>query len=253
MKCPTCGENTPNAWQVLLVQALEPKVGVTAGLSDPSREVRNEHVRTHEVHFDWMHCANQECGQLVVRGHDTRTEFTSGLPLQATDTWTAHPKHHGVRPVSPLVPKDMARDFAEAVSILDLSHRMSAVLARRVLADLLEKYAGLDQFSLTTRIEKFTADTSRPRELRENLHHLREIADFSAHTQTDDQLEPLEIDRAEADWTLDMVERLFDYFIVGPDIDRKLREGMDAKVEAAGRKAIKPLPPDLELPSEPDG
>ena len=130
---------------------------------------------------------------------------------------------------------------------------MSAVLARRILADLLGRYAELQQFSLTTRIDNFIADTTRPRDLRENLHYLREIADFSAHTQTDDQLMPLDIDRDEAEWTLDIVERLFDYFIVAPDRDRKLRTGMDEKIEKAIRRPIKPLAPDAELPSVTDG
>ena len=70
------------------------------------------------------------------------------------------------------------------------------------------------------------------------IHYLREIADFSAHTQTDDQRVPLDIDPAEAEWTLDVVERLFDHFIVAPERDRKLRAGMDEKIEQAERKPI---------------
>ena len=145
----------------------------------------------------------------------------------------------------------MARDFGEAAAILDISHRMSAVLARRILADVLEKYAGLDDYGLTKRIERFVNDTNRPAQLRLNLHHLREIADFSAHTQMDDQLTPLDVTQEEAEWTLDVVERLFDYFIVGPERDKNLREGMDAKIGKANRKPI-PLPPDLQ-PLETDG
>ena len=80
--------------------------------------------------------------------------------------------------------------------------------------------------------------------VRENLHHLREIADFSAHTQTDEQQERLEVEPEEAEFTLNVVERRIDYFIVAPEKDRKLREGMDAKIEKAGRGPIKPLPSD---------
>jgi len=87
---------------------------------------------------------------------------------------------------------------------------MSAVLSRRVLADLLEKYAKQTQFSLTARIDKFTADTTHPRQLRENLHHFREIADFGAHTQKDDQAAVIDVGREEAEWTLDLLDRLFD-------------------------------------------
>jgi len=190
-----------------------------------------------------MACANEPCKQLVVRFHDSYIVDDGTTSSTKTDTSIGYPRDR-VRQVDPHVPEEFARDFIEAAAILDRSHRMSAVLARRVLSDLLEKYANLGQFSLTTRIDKFIDDTNQPRSLRENLHHLREIADFSAHTQRNDGSEVLDATREEAEWTLDVVERLFDHFIVTPEKDRAIREGIDAKIKEAGRKEIKPLPPD---------
>jgi hypothetical protein len=190
-----------------------------------------------------MACANEPCKQLVVRFHDSYIVDDGTTSSTKTDTSIGYPRDR-VRQVDPHVPEEFARDFIEAAAILDRSHRMSAVLARRVLSDLLEKYANLGQFSLTTRIDKFIDDTNQPRSLRENLHHLREIADFSAHTQRNDGSEVLDVTREEAEWTLDVVERLFDHFIVTPEKDRAIREGIDAKIKEAGRKEIKPLPPD---------
>jgi hypothetical protein len=132
----------------------------------------------------------------------------------------------------------------EAAAILDLSPRMSAVLSRRILGDLLERYAGQSRFFLTDRIDKFIADTTHPSYLRENLHHFREIADFGAHTQKNDQAEIINVDRAEAAWTLDILDSLFDYFIVAPERNRTLREAMDKKIEDAGRKPLTAPPPD---------
>jgi len=124
---------------------------------------------------------------------------------------------------------------------------MSVVLSRRILADLLEAFAGQAQFSLAARIEKFVADANHPRQLRDNLQHFREIADFGAHTQKDDQAEVLDVGREEAEWTLDLLDRLFDYFIVTPDRDQKMRDAMDERIKAAGRRPIEPPPVD---PSE---
>lgn len=253
MKCPTCGENTPDAWKQL-VTAFRP--GEPASMVSSSETLHQvarfalEAPRGHSIHFDRMYCANSSCNQLVIRGHDTHPRARYP-PFEKTETWLVHPRHSH-RSVDPLVPADMARDFGEAAAILDLSHRMSAVLARRILADVLAKHAGCTQFSLAKQIDQFIADTNRPRQLRENLHHLREMADFSAHTQTDDQLETLDIDRDEAEWTLEIIQRLFDYLIVAPEQDRKLREGMEARIAKADRKPIKPLPPDPELPLEED-
>lgn len=222
MKCPTCGENTPDAWHPV------------ANLHSMDRR---------QVSVDHMACANEPCKQLVVRFHDSYIVDDGTTSSTKTDTSIGYPRDR-VRQVDPHVPEEFARDFIEAAAILDRSHRMSAVLARRVLSDLLEKYANLGQFSLTTRIDKFIDDTNQPRSLRENLHHLREIADFSAHTQRNDGSEVLDATREEAEWTLDVVERLFDHFIVTPEKDRAIREGIDAKIKEAGRKEIKPLPPD---------
>jgi hypothetical protein len=87
------------------------------------------------------------------------------------------------------------------------------------------------------------------RSLRENLHHFREVADFGAHTQKDDQQAAnIDVGREEAEWTLDVLDRLFDYFIATPAQDRKMREAMDERIKSAGRKPIEPLP--LDDPSE---
>jgi hypothetical protein len=61
------------------------------------------------------------------------------------------------------------------------SPRMSAVLSRRVLADLLERYTGLTDFNPKARIDAFIEDKSHPYRLRENLGHLVEMGNFGAH------------------------------------------------------------------------
>jgi hypothetical protein len=76
------------------------------------------------------------------------------------------------------------------------------------------------------------------------MHRFREVANFGAHTTTSGQGEVIPIDRAEAEWTLDLVERLFDYLIVTPATDKKMREAIDEKIKAASRKPIKALPDD---------
>jgi Domain of unknown function (DUF4145) len=138
----------------------------------------------------------------------------------------------------------LRKDYIEAYTILDDSPRMSAVLSRRILADLLKKYAGLTQFNLEQRIDKFIENTNHPRRLRENLHYLREMGNFAAHTQEQQTpTDPVIIDvgKDEAEWTLNIVSDLFDYFIVAPAKDAERRKGFDKKIADAGRKPINPL------------
>ncbi len=114
--------------------------------------------------------------------------------------------------------------------------------SRRILADLLKIYANLTDYNLATRIDKFIAYSQHPSRLRENLHYLREIGDFGAHAMENDQGIQVDVTREEAEWTLKIVEDLFDYFIVSPEKDRLLREAMDKKLDQTGRKPIKKPP-----------
>ncbi len=137
---------------------------------------------------------------------------------------------------------EQAEYYRQAAAVLDVSPIASAVLSRRVLADLLKKYAHRDEFNLKARVDEFIKDTSVPSGLRENLHPFREVANFAAHTQEDDQANIVDVDRDEAVWTLDVLDRLFDHFVVTPARDAEMRAKIDKKrkVKAAGRKPIKP-------------
>ena len=69
---------------------------------------------------------------------------------------------------------------------------------------------------------------------------LREIGDFGGHTQKDQTTgEIIEITAKEAEWTLTVIDGLFDYFIVGPARDKQRRAEFDKKIEKAGRRSIK--------------
>jgi hypothetical protein len=195
-----------------------------------------------DLSMAWMHCANEECGELIVRADEHGVEDAAGAPIIEARSWLARPQWSSSgRRVDSLVPEPFRTDYQEAAAILDVSARMSAVMSRRVLADLLEKYAGLTQFSLEARIDAFIADTANPVAVRENLHHFREGANFGAHTQKDDQAEVIDVGRDDAEWMLDLLDRLFEHFIVTPERDKAMRKKMDERIKAVGRKEIKPL------------
>jgi hypothetical protein len=89
---------------------------------------------------------------------------------------------------------------------------------------------------------------SRGTEGQSNLHHFREVGNFGAHTRhaatgRDAAAEPVEpevidVDRDEADGTLDLVDRLLDYFIIQPARDESIRRSIDKKLEKAGRRPL---------------
>lgn len=184
MKCPTCGEHTPDSWKPLERQH------VSGSLPEDPRRRQLLYITTRSFEaaesasLDWMHCANPKCLELVIRLHEHWTVGRDHLPVGVkTETWVIRPRTSR-RKIVKLIEGELRRDYEEAGLILDDSPRMSSVLSRKILGDLLEQYAKLKYNSLKTQIDKFIADLSHPYQLRENLHYLREIADFSAHTQT---------------------------------------------------------------------
>jgi hypothetical protein len=237
MECPTCGYNTTDEWQRLIVQSgFHPGVKTEYQLEAPQQLVE----------LDWMRCRKEGCGELVIRvheGHSLAAETERGIErfFQQTDTYFARPRFV-IRHLAEEVAEPFRTDYLEAGAILDLSPRMSAVLSRRILADLLEQCLKLDDFNLSDRVDKFRADTKHPSDLRENIHHFREIANFGAHTMKNDQDQIIPVDRSGAEWMLGFLDRLFDYLIVGPAKDQKMREAWDANLADAGRKSIPPLP-----------
>lgn len=108
---------------------------------------------------------------------------------------------------------------------------------------MLHDKGGYTNFKLSSRIDAFIGDRANPRRLRENLHYFREIADFGLHTQKNSTTGVIiDVETHEAEWCLDIVDHIFDYYIVGPKRDEDVRLAFDQKLSQAGRKLIAPLP-----------
>jgi len=243
MKCPTCSENTPDAWQHWWVQTGS---GHTHALTEPGLTVQGKNGEGIQlpdtvVQIDWMRCANASCGQLVVRAHASKRFRGQPLPEDLTQTWFVYPRR-SARPIDPLVPQELKAEYLEAAELLEISPKMSAVLSRKLVFDLLERYAGIAEYTLKGGLDKFIEDTAHPIRVRENLQHLREIGDFGAHTKKDGVGQIIDVSREDAEWTLDLLDRLFDYFVIEPERDKKLRAAWDKNLQEAGRKPIPPAP-----------
>jgi hypothetical protein len=251
MVCPFCSQDIQELWQPFC--ALTDWQGNALGVPDRgartvTKSAGSKTAAAHvAVQLYWAVCP--KCRELIVKVHKATTyarrgasrEYLDKLPTAEESAWFALPIRRAIPPISNIVPDGMARDYREAFLILEDSPRMSGVLARRILADLLEKYAGIAEYTLAKSIDMFMADTKHPSRHRQNLHYLREIGDFSAHTKTDTKGDIIEITPEEAEWTLRVVSGLFDYFIVAPATDEAIRSRIDEKLKDANRKPIKKI------------
>jgi hypothetical protein len=246
MRCPHCAAHVLERWQPLFTHT----DAVGSALPHSTAAIPNaisdgEEEQELEIVVSWMECPNWECRKIILVVEETFKDAEDSSAdedgVVSSDSWFAYPKRTSDRAVDPSVPLKMASDYREASAILNDSPKASAAIARRILADILEEFGGYKQFQLSKRIEGFADDAKHPSTLRENAKYLVQLGDFAAHTQKDQTTEQIvDVEPGEAEWTLDVIDGMFDYFIVGPARDRARRAAVDEKLRATGRKPIRP-------------
>lgn len=154
-----------------------------------------------------------------------------------------HP--HGVNrgPIPPEVPPQIASDYREACSVLPVSPKASAALARRCLQNVLRTNGYKDR-DLAKEIEQVLneseASKAIPQSLRTTIDGIRNFGNFSAHPVTDiTTLQIIDVDPHEAEWCLEILEEMFEHFYVRPAHATARKAALDAKLMAAGKPPSK--------------
>lgn len=159
---------------------------------------------------------------------------------RSTSRWEStiiNPINANRPPASAEIPQDLADDFNEAGSVLHLSPKASAALSRRCLQHLLN-LQGFKQHNLSKAIED--AITKLPTHLATNLDAVRNIGNFAAHPTKDTNFDAIvDVEPEEAEWNLEVLEGLFDYYYVQPTKDQARRNLLNEKLVAAGKPPMK--------------
>ncbi len=145
----------------------------------------------------------------------------------------------GGRPPAPAeVPGAIAQDYNEAALILPLSAKASAALSRRCLQSVLADGAKSRAKDLSKQIDEVLP--SLPGYIAKNLDFVRNIGNFAAHEQkAKDTGLIMDVEPGEAEWTLEILDTLFDFYYVKPKIEEQKRVQFDAKLAAAGKPPLK--------------
>lgn len=149
------------------------------------------------------------------------------------------------RPLAPPdVPEAVAQDFNEACVVFGDSPQASAALSRRCLQHLLVERGVSKSDNLSTAIDD-ALSAHPPTHIAENLDAIRNIGNFAAHPQkSKNSGEILPVEPHEAEWNLDVLEMLFDFYYVQPAKSAARREALNKKLEEAGKKPMKAAPPE---------
>ena len=166
--------------------------------------------------------------------------FFTGLTMPSIDSSTLiYPRSSSRAPAAAEVPAELAEDFDEACLVLCDSPKASAALSRRCLQALL-RYKGYVQHDLAKAIDAILAAKALPSWLATNLDAVRNIGNFAAHTMKDSNSGAiLPVEDHEAEWNLDVLEGLFDFFYVQPAKDAARVSALNAKLLSAGKPPIK--------------
>jgi len=144
-----------------------------------------------------------------------------------------------VRPAPPEVTDPYRQDFKEAVTVMPASQRASAALSRRCLHAILRDKAGASSRDLNGQIEEVLASGKVPAYIADDLKLVRTTSNFAASPAKSTNPGVIaDAEPGEADWYLDLLETLFDFYFVQPAIATRRKQDLNRKLQEAGRAAL---------------
>jgi len=188
------------------------------------------------------------CNKIILTLQAGRPIFHSGQPPgqlngivgEPTLKFLAYPKNPSRPPCPAVVPPSFADDYREACLVLSDSPKASAALSRRCLQNLLREVAKVKPGNLADEIQQVINSGALPSFLVESIDAIRNIGNFAAHpmkSRSSGEIVP--VGPGEADWNIDVLESLFDFYFVQPEVIRKKREALNNKLQDAGKPPMK--------------
>jgi len=182
------------------------------------------------------------CGKFILRLREEYERFAAGglQGYREHRDILCYPKTSARAQLAPEVPDEYACDYREACLTLADSPKASAALSRRCLQHLLREEAKVKHGNLAAEIQQAIDNGNLPTMLAESLDAIRNIGNFAAHPTKDTATgEIIDVEEGEAEWNLDVLESLFDYYFVQPAILKRKRDALNAKLRDAGKPEMK--------------
>lgn len=188
-------------------------------------------------------CPNPECKRdvLFLVNGDYKYNNHGGYQLSTPKSLTLiYPKGSTRTPVPKEVPIAIASDYVEACIVLVDSPKASSALSRRCLQNLLLDKAGVSKGDLSKQIQTVIDSGRLPTHLEEDIDAIRNIGNFAAHPNKSKSTgEILEVEPNEAEWNLEVLEALFDFYYVQPSKAKLRRDALNAKLSDSGKPPMK--------------
>lgn len=225
MKCPYCiveiQENFENHW-----------------LGDNPADEKNS------FGINYMYCPYKKCKKLIIKLSEGETQYTANYIGYSDDfdLGIIYPLSTNRSPAPPEVDEKFAKDYREAAAVLDISANASAALSRRCLQNVLREKADLEKHSnnLNTEIQAVLDSGKLPSYLSQSLDAIRNIGNFAAHPNKSKATgEIVDVEPGEAEWSLELLEQLFDFYFVQPAKAQEQLSKLNSKLAEIGKPPTK--------------
>jgi hypothetical protein len=177
----------------------------------------------------------------LVNGRPVYNQFKQLVRIgEESKVFFVHPKSSSRPPCPPEVPNKFAEDYIEACLVISDSPKASAALSRRCLQNILREVAKVKPGNLSNEIQQVIDSGNLPSHIVDAIDAVRNIGNFATHPLKSEKTgEILPVEPMEAEWNLDVLEALFDFYFVQPAVVRKKRAALDQKLKEAGKKPMK--------------
>lgn len=156
------------------------------------------------------------------------------------DSFQVIPKTIARKPLSSLIDGKFSKDYLDASKVLVDSPKASAALSRRCLQNLLREKAGVRHDDLSKEIQQVIDSGKLPSHLSESIDAIRNIGNFGTHPiKSQNTGEIVDVESGEAEWTLDVLEELFDFYFVQPSIIKQKRDALNKKLNDLKKPPMK--------------
>jgi len=216
MKCPHCLESFFEVWKSHLIG------------DDPDGKW-------------WLNfCRCPSCNKLICYlDAEVNVKTQSGIKT-VVKRHLVKPKGIARSPIPKEVPNKYGNDYKEACLVLPDSPKASAALSRRCLQKIIREVIGIKPSNLSHEIQQVIDSGNLPSYLSKSIDAIRKVGIFAAHPiKSEKAREIIDVEPGEAEWSLDVIEGLFDFYFVQPAKLKTKKKNLNKKLRDAGKPKMK--------------
>lgn len=143
-------------------------------------------------------------------------------------------------PLPKEIPEKYSKAYVQASNVLPISPEASAAISRKCLQTLLRDEVKVTQGDLSREIQEVIDSGKLPTSLAESIDAIRNIGNFASHPiKSTNSGEIVEVESGESEWLLDVLEELFDHYLVKPIIIKAKKDALNQKLNDVGKPPMK--------------